>query len=278
MNNDVSFVDTHCHIGKSFYKDFLETEPPDPEVLVKEANEAGVKTLINVGASLASSIEACEDADRFDGVYSTLGVYPDNIGEVSVEKLTKEFEGLLKKHKKIVAIGEIGLDYTSKTIDEEKKEQMVYFEALLDWAGKLEPKLPLTIHCRDAWKDVENLVANAAKSANGGKYNGVFHCFTGTYEDAKWCVDHGFVLGIGGIITFKNGEGLRQVVKKIGIEHIVLETDCPWLAPEPYRGQVNYPKYIPVIAKKVAEVLDIDVEEGKRGVNLTSKRLKFTAD
>ena len=271
----MNYIDTHCHIGKSFYRDFLKAEPPDPAQIVKEANAAGVKTLINVGASLATSIEACVDAKRFEGVYSTLGIHPDNIGDASVDKVISEFEVLLKKHRKIVAIGEIGLDYTSKTTDEDKRKQMDYFVSLLDWAGKLEKKLPIIVHCRDAWADARRIVGEYSS-----KYGlrGVFHCFTGSYEDAKWCVDHGFVLGIGGIITFKNGEGLRQVVKKIGIEHIVLETDCPWLAPEPYRGQVNYPKYIPVIAEKVAEVLNIEAEEVKKGVNFTLKRLKFTAD
>lgn len=252
-----SFIDTHCHIGKSFYREFMKTEPPEPAQIVKEANEAGVKTLINVGASLASSVEACEDAEKFDGVYSTLGVHPENIAKAPAEDVISKFQGLLKSHKKIRAIGEIGLDYRVDTSDEEKKKQMDYFEAMLSFAGTLEPKLPIIIHCRDAWKDAERIVGQAAKK-HGLK--GVFHCFTGSYEDAKWCVDHGFVLGIGGIITFKNGEGLRQVVKKIGIEHIVLETDSPWLAPEPYRGQPNYPKYIPIIAKKVAAILEVSEE------------------
>lgn len=261
MNNEVGFVDTHCHIGRSFYRDFLKAEPPGPAQIAQEANKAGVKTLINVGADLSSSIEACQDAEKLEGVFPTLGVHPDNIAVASIDKVKSEFTKLLKKHKKICAIGEIGLDYTDRTTDQDKRDQKEFLSEMLAFAGALEKSLPVIIHCRDAWKDIQAIVGSAVKSTSAKKINGVFHCFTGTYEDAKWCVDHGFVLGVGGIITFKNGEGLRQVVKKIGIQHIVLETDSPWLAPEPYRGQVNYPKYIPVIAKKAAEVAGVDVIE-----------------
>ena len=185
--------------------------------------------------------------NKYDDVFATIGYHPSEVDDCNDDDLILLEEQL--KHKKVVGVGEIGLDYHYGKEDRDK--QIELFEKQLKIAEK--NILPVVIHSRDATEDTINILK---------KYNvrGVMHCFSGSIETAKIYTSMGFLLGIGGVVTFKNSN-LFKVVEEVGIENIVLETDSPYLTPEPFRGKKNSSKYIPYIAKRIAEILNISVEE-----------------
>jgi len=206
--------------------------------------------MIAVGIDLTSSKVAVEFALRFSEVYAAIGYHP-NESKLIDEQGWKELEKLTH-NPKVVAIGETGLDYYRRrsTI----RQQVLAFKKHLDLARKLN--LPVIIHDREAHRDVMKILK---KNSQGLKV--VVHCFSGDIDIAQQCIEEGYFLGIGGVVTFKNAQPLQMIVKNIPLEKIILETDSPFLAPHPFRGKPNEPKYIPLIAEKIAELKEISVKE-----------------
>lgn len=236
------FIDTHCHLSYDDYEDI--------DLIIKENKDAGVGKIIISGCSKDWIDESLELAEKYEDVFVTIGYHPSE-----VEYVTDELLELLEKqlkHDKVVGLGEIGLDYYYGR--ENKEKQLILFEKQLKIAE--DNGLVVVIHSRDATEDTISCLK---------KYNvkGIIHCFSGSVETAQIYIKMGFKLGIGGVITFKNSK-LHEVVKEVGIENIVLETDSPYLAPTPFRGQKNSSKYIPLIAEYIANVLGISVTDVAR--------------
>lgn len=236
------FIDTHCHISKEYYEDI--------DNLINECNDNNVKTLIISGCDKKSIIEGLEIINKYPNIYMTIGFHPSE-ANITTEEDLLWLEKILTTTKKIIGIGEIGLDYY--WVKDNKDMQRDLFKKQLDIAVKLN--LPIVIHSREATQETYDILK---------KYNlkGIIHCYSGSLEMAKEYIKLGYKIGIGGVLTFKNSN-LKEVVKSIDLENITLETDSPYLAPDPYRGKQNSPKYIPIIASKIAEIKEIDIEKVK---------------
>lgn len=236
--------DTHAH-----YDD--EAFDTDRDELLNSLPANGIARVVNVGSSLASCRHTIELTERYDFVYGAIGVHPSETGELSREDL--EWLRRACQSKKCVAVGEIGLDYYW---DEPEREiQKLWFSEQLDLAR--EQKLPVIIHSRDAAKDTADIMT--AKRA--GEIGGVIHCYSYTKETAKTFLDMGFYFGIGGVLTFKNARKLKEAAEYIPMDRIVLETDCPYLAPEPNRGKRNSSLNLPYVAAALAQLKGISEEE-----------------
>lgn len=237
-------IDTHAH-----YDDEVFSE--DREEVFRQIKDAGVGLLVNIGSSIDSARESVRLSRQYDFIYAAAGVHPSE-----VEELTEEDMDWISKaagEEKVVAIGEIGLDYHYDTPDRELQKK--WFIRQLGIAR--ETGLPVCIHSRDAAQDTLDIL----KGQKSEEIGGVIHCYSYGWEQAKIYMDMGFYLGIGGVVTFKNGKKLKEVVKKAPIERLVLETDAPYLAPVPYRGKRNHSGYLPLIAEAVAELKGMKKEE-----------------
>ncbi len=222
----------------------------DREELLNSMQENGIGTIINVGATWKSVTTGLELANQYPFVYAALGLHPDEVGDLNEER----FE-ILKaecQKEKVVAVGEIGLDYywDNESHDIQKK----WFIRQLELARELD--LPVIIHSRDAAEDTLKIMKEHAKGMRG-----VIHCFSYSKEMAEEYVKLGFHIGVGGVVTFKNGKKLKEVVEAIPIERILLETDSPYLAPEPYRGKRNSSLYLPHIAQMIADLKGLTYDE-----------------
>jgi len=197
--------------------------------------------------------------------FPMLGLHPCSVAKNFTQKL-EELYNYIDKYP-FIAIGEIGIDlYWDKTFLEEQKEA---FKTQINWAKK--HKLPIVIHSRNSFKEIYNILSKE-KDQNT---RGVFHCFSGTYEEALDIIDLGFYLGVGGVLTFKNSTTLSEVIKKIDLKHLVLETDAPYLAPHPMRGKRNEPKFLPLIVNKIAEIKNTSIELVKKITNENTDNLFF---
>lgn len=241
-NMDNFIIDTHSHIDM---KDF-----DDIEKVIKNALESGVKKIIVPSVDKNSFKKVIDLTTCYDNVYCALGIHPSEAHKA----IEKDFEEILKlsSGKKIVAIGECGLDYYwDKTYI---KEQKNVFEKQIHIANEL--KKSIIVHNREAHKDTFDILISNIKNINV-----VMHCFSGSYEFAKECIKQEFYIGIGGVITFKNAKKLHEIAKNIPLEYILLETDAPYLTPVPYRGKRNEPAYTKIIAEEIAKIRGISVEE-----------------
>lgn len=248
----MKLVDTHCHLdNEKFDEDRLE---------VIERIKENLEFCVNIGYDLASSKKSLELAKEYDFIYAVIGVHPIDIAEYS-EEIEKELE-ILGKNPKVVAIGEIGLDYHWMT--EPKEVQQERFKRQLELAERLNK--PVVIHTRDAMEDTVNILKEYPN------ITGVIHCYPGSLETAKQLVDR-FYLGIGGTLTFKNSKKAVEVVKDIPLDRIIIETDCPYLTPEPFRGKRNEPIYVEYVAKKIAEIKEISVEDVTKVTTENAKKL-----
>ncbi|MCM1143898.1 MAG: TatD family hydrolase [Blautia sp.] len=248
--------ESHAH-----YDD--EAFDKDREELLASLPANGIDTVINVGASLESCKTTLELMDKYPFIYGAIGVHPSETGALKEE----DFRWLQDccKLEKVVAVGEIGLDYHWK--EPEPPVQKRCFERQLGIAR--EVKLPVIIHSRDAAKDTLDMM----KSLHAGEIGGVIHCFSYTKEIAKEYLGMGYYFGIGGVITFANAKKLKEAVAYIPIENILLETDCPYLAPEPNRGRRNSSLNLPHIARAIAEIKGIDYEQTLRVTHENAERL-----
>lgn len=237
-------IDTHAH-----YDD--EAFAEDRDAVLEEIKKAGVGLVVNIGSSFETAKESVRLSEKYDFIYAAVGVHPSEISELTEEHMAWLLDTSQKE--KVVAIGEIGLDYH---YDEPERElQKKWFRRQLEIAR--EAKLPVCIHSRDAAKDTLEMLQEQRAEEIGG----VIHCYSYGWEHAKIYLDMGFYLGIGGVVTFKNGKKLKEVVKNAPIERLVLETDAPYLAPVPYRGKRNHSGYLPLVAEAVAELKGLSKEE-----------------
>ena len=229
------FCDTHCHIFKEYYDDIDE--------IIKNAKENNVNRLIVAGDNYNTSLEVLDLANKYDNIYGCVGLHPENVNE------NFDFNIFQDNLDKIIAVGEIGLDY--HYTNENRDDQIKILRKQLDIAQSLN--LPVVIHSRDATLDTIDILKD---------YNvkGVIHSFSGSYETAQIYLSMGFKLGVNGVITFKNAK-LKDVFKKLSVNDIVLETDSPYLTPEPNRGKRNEPANIHDIAVFVANLYNISLEE-----------------
>lgn len=237
----------------------------DREELLKQCQEQDIETIVNVSASLDSVKSTLTLAKRYPFIYGAVGIHPDEVGELNEETFFWLREQCLQP--KVVAVGEIGLDYYW---EKEKHElQKYWFRRQMDLAKEL--KLPMIVHSREAAADTLEEV----RKAHTSELYGVIHCFSYTPEIAKEYLDMGYYIGIGGVVTFKNAKKLKEVVKMLPLERILLETDCPYLAPEPNRGKRNSSLNLPYVAEAIGQLKGIDTEEVIRVTNANAKALYF---
>lgn len=236
--------DTHAH-----YDD--EQFDEDRDALLRSMKEAGIGNIVNIGANMASSQRSLDLAAEYDFMYAAVGVHPSDCAELDDEKIEKLEE--MSSFPKCVAIGEIGLDYYWP--EPEHDLQKKWFKRQIALAREVE--LPIIVHSRDAAADTVDIL----KSENAGELGGVVHCFSYSKEVAEECVKMGFYIGIGGVLTFKNGRKMKEVAEAIPMERIILETDCPYLAPEPFRGKRNSSLYLPYVVSAMAQIKGISEEE-----------------
>lgn len=237
--------DTHAH-----YDD--EKFDEDREQLLESLPENGIEAVIDVGASLESCAKAVELARRFPHVYAAIGVHPDHVGTLD-EADMNWLEETVRREPKVVAVGEIGLDYYWDISAHEI--QKIWFRRQLELARRVE--LPVIIHSREAAQDTFDIL----KQEDAGAIGGVIHCYSGSLEMAREYVKMGFYIGIGGVVTFKNAKTIKAVAQQIPLENLVLETDCPYLAPTPYRGKRNSSLYLPQVVKELSRLREISEEE-----------------
>jgi TatD DNase family protein len=275
-------VETHAHLD---YPDFA----PDFDDVLRRANEAGVTRIVTIGTSVESSRRAVDLAEKYPNVFAVIGVHPTYAEEAEEDVITPLRE--LAKSPRVVAIGETGLDYhelpsvaldrgkrafphqdltqaVAKALQYQTEEQIeagihdgaykskqaALFEQQLDLAVEL--RLNVVIHQRDAWDDTLEILREY-----GRQVSGVFHCFGGTLEQANEVLDLGHLVSFTGIVTFKNGKQVREVAAKVPIDSFMVETDCPYLAPVPFRGKRCEPAYTRLVADEIARARGISLEE-----------------
>lgn len=238
-----NIFETHAH-----YDD--EAFDEDREKLLEELPKRGVCGIITAGADLKSSVAAIKLAEKYSYIYSAVGIHPENISESLDSGYITELEKLLNTHKKIVAVGEIGLDYHFR--DDNKQIQKEVFLNQIELANKYD--LPVLVHDREAHGDTMEILKNT-------KPKGIVHCFSGSVEMAKEAVKLGMYLGIGGVVTFKNAKAIVDVVREMLIDVMVLETDAPYMAPVPFRGKRCDSSMIKYTAEKIAEIKNVDAQK-----------------
>lgn len=237
-------IDTHAH-----YDDRAFDE--DREELLASLKDAGVGTVINVGASWRGCRAAVDLSRRYDFIYATVGLHPDEVGCLDDEKMA-QLRTWAEVEKKVVAIGEIGLDYHNDV--EEHSVQQEWFVRQMELAD--EVGLPIAVHSRDAAQDTWDLV-----SSHAGKARGVIHAFSASAEMAMRYIDIGFYIGMGGVVTFKNGKKAKEVIAKIPLSSLLLETDAPYLSPDPFRGRRNNSANLIYVVRMIAALKGVTEEE-----------------
>ncbi len=245
-------IDCHCHL--------FESEDVVGEI--EEFKMAGGTHLICNGAGVETSKKALELAEKFPEVFATAGIHPEESSKHEILN-PKEFINILS-HRKVVAVGECGLDYYENTTEEEKQWQRELFEFNLNLAK--ETKLPIVVHCRNAFEDVYGMVKDL-------DIVGQMHCYTGNEKWMRKFVDLGWYISFGGILTFKSSHQLRDVVKMTPQERLLVETDAPYLAPEPIRGTRNKSQNVMIVARLIADLRGQTVEEVDRYTTENAKRL-----
>ena len=240
-------IDTHAH-----YDD--EAFNPDRDALLNSMAENGIEKVVNVCASISELYRTVELMEKYPFVYGAVGVHPDDAPQMTQDTLDEIRR--LSRMDKMVAIGEIGLDYYWHKEEQEHEVQKKMFAAQMDIAK--EEKLPFMIHSRDAAEDTLEIVKSYMQ---GGMYGGIIHCFSYSKEIAAQYLKMGLYLGIGGVVTFKNARKLKEVVEYAPLSQIVLETDCPYMSPEPNRGKRNSSLNLPYVAQAIADLKGITAEK-----------------
>lgn len=247
----MKIIDSHAHLNDESFNEDRD--------LVLERIKNEMDFVVNIGYDLKSSQVSVDYANKYDFIYATVGLHP-----AEEEEYNEELESKIKElalNKKVLAIGEIGLDYHWMT--KSKEEQARIFRSQMKLAEELN--LPVVIHTRDAMEDTINILKEFPK------VGGIIHCYPGSYEIAKMMSNRYFI-GVGGVLTFKNAKKLVDVVEKIDLSHIVIETDCPYMTPVPLRGTRNEPIYTKYVAQKISELKNISIEEVIRITNENTRR------
>lgn len=248
------FFDSHAHLDDRRFDE-------DREIIIDDLKNHGVGLIMNIGCDLPSSERSVELADRYDFIYAAVGSHPDDADHVDGALLDRY--RALAENPKVRAIGEIGLDYHYEDVP--RAQQIIAFEQQLELAEAL--KKPVIVHEREAHGDAMEIIGRHPEA------RGVFHCFSGSAEMALWLVERGWYIGFTGVVTFKNARRALEAVQALPIERILIETDCPYMAPEPYRGRRNDSRYVPLVAAKIAELKGISPEEAGEITTENAKRL-----
>jgi TatD DNase family protein len=248
-------IDSHCHLDFKPFRSRLD------EVL-SSAREVGVHTVVNIGADIETSRRSVELAANHEMIYAAVGVHPHDASTLDDAVLAELKQ--LTSHDKVVAIGEIGLDYYRDLSP--RQVQKKAFHHQMELAVML--KMPVVIHTRDAFRDTVDIVRDYAADLPGG----VFHCFPGTVDEAYEIFELGFVVGLGGVITYKDA-GMARVAAEVPLEKIVLETDAPYLTPVPHRGKTNEPAYLKHTCQKLAELRSISVGDVEKSTDRACQKL-----
>jgi TatD DNase family protein len=271
----MQLIDSHAHLDfDAFHDDF--------GAVLDRAREAEVAKMISIGVNLETSAQVIVLAEHYDEIFATVGVHPEEINRINLETLHDDMLTLAKSSSRVVAIGETGLDFYAATGDDlegnprlaldasAKESQVRLFQIHIDVAQHLS--LPLIIHIRNGEdEEAVNMAFEILK--NSGHSKGVIHCFTLGPDWAKRFVDLGFSIGFTGIITYKNAEDIRESVRSLPLEKILIETDCPFLAPQKYRGKRNEPAYVVEVATKIAEIHEITLDKVAEQTTINVKTL-----
>ena len=249
-------IDTHTHLDDARYND-------DREAMIARARESGVEAFLTIGCDLATSHAAVQLADRYPFVYASIGVHPHEVKHIG-DSWYDEFRQLAL-NKNVVAYGEIGLDYHYN--HSSPKEQRERFREQIQLAREL--RLPVIIHTREAQEDTVAILREEKASEIGG----VFHCFSGDAWLAKDALDLGFYLSFSGILTFPNATMLRDIAKNTPLDRVLIETDCPYLTPVPYRGKRNEPAYVSQVAQQLASIHGLPLDDVADQTSKNAKRL-----
>lgn len=247
--------DSHAHYDDEAFNE-------DREEVIEEIKNSGVVGVLNCGSSLEAARSSLELSKKYDFFYAAVGIHPEYADKVD-SKVIEELKEM-SKHPKVRAIGEIGLDYYYEENPEKDVQRKAFREQMM-LAEELE--LPVVIHDRDAHEDTLNIMKEFSK------VKGVVHCFSGSVEFARECLKLGYYIGFTGVVTFKNAKKILEVAKEVPLNRILLETDCPYMAPTPFRGKRNKSDYIQYIAEKLAEIKEITSEELLLNTNCNIKRL-----
>ena len=238
-----AWVDTHCHLFEARY----QKVPITAAQLYYQAIRNGAAWLCNVGIDVPSSQTVVATAAQLTNCYAAVGIHPHAAQKTQASDL--QVLEKLASAPKVVAIGEIGLDYYYLNSPKTAQQQIFHHQLALATAKKL----PVLLHIRDAFADLRQILSNYPVS-------GIAHCFTGSLEDAQWLIQRGFKISVSGIITFPNAQKLQNVIQQLPLSALVLETDAPYLAPQAFRGQINYPHYLRETAQKVAELKNLPLK------------------
>lgn len=248
------FIDTHVHLNDKKFTDI--------EQVIERAIANKVTHMINIGSDLESSKKAIEQSKLHQMLYSAIGFHPHGAKNVNIEDYDKLINWL--EEEKVLAVGEIGLDYhydfSPKDIQKEVFIKQMEIAQMYNY--------PVVIHNRESHKDVFDIL-----STFSNKVKGILHCYSGSYEMAVKLIDMGYYISVAGPVTFKNAKRLPEVVKKISLDRLLIETDCPYLAPVPYRGKRNEPSYVLEVAKKIAEIKGISLAEVARETTKNAQRI-----
>lgn len=249
-------IDSHVHLDDQRFD-------KDRDLLIKNLRNNGIEMVINIGADLQTSIASVSLAEKYDNIYAAVGVHPHSAKEV--DNSTIEILKTFAKRDKVVAIGEIGLDfyYDNSPRDIQRK----WFKEQLALAKEVD--LPVVIHTRDAAQETFDIL----KEAHDGSLRGVLHCYSGSPEMALEYIKMGFYISLAGPVTFKNARVSREVAKVVPLDKLLIETDCPYLTPEPYRGKRNEPIFVRYVAGTIAETRGISFEELAKVTNRNTKEL-----
>ena len=252
--------DTHAHVDDAAFDE-------DRKELLENLPKQGIKMLLNPGCSLETSRNAVKNAREYDYIYAAVGSHPDAADEVS-EEVLEEYRKLVRENPKVKAIGEIGLDYHYEDVPRERQQKA--FRAQMALAAELN--LPVIVHDREAHEDCLNIIKEFPE------VKGVFHCFSGSAEMAKQLAKLGWYVGFTGVVTFKNARRAVEAAAAVPEDRFVIETDCPYMSPEPFRGKRNDPSRVYRMAEKIAEIRGLSVEEVQRITLENGKRLYRIAE
>ncbi|AUG58817.1 MAG TPA: TatD family deoxyribonuclease [Ruminiclostridium sp.] len=250
------FFDSHAHYDDRRFDN-------DREEIIKDAFNNGVSYILNASSSRKSVAETVSLANEFEKIYAAVGIHPHDAKDMD-EDFLEELKNYAK-NPKVVAVGEIGLDYHYDFSP--RDTQKFWFKRQINLAKEL--KLPIIIHDREAHKDVLDIV----KSEKAGEVGGVFHCFSGSVEMAREVLNNNFYISLAGPVTFKNARKAAEVAEYVPIDRLLIETDCPYLTPEPYRGKRNYSAYVKYVAEKIAEIKGMELEEVAEKTTANAKKL-----
>ncbi|MBT5551327.1 MAG: YchF/TatD family DNA exonuclease [Nitrospina sp.] len=247
-------IDTHAHIDVADYDE-------DREAVIERARENGVQYMVNIGCDVESSYRSMELAEQHDFIYATAGIHPHDVKSINGDTYSHLRQLLL--HPKVIALGEIGLDYFKNYSPQD--EQRTHFRQQIQLAREMNK--PIIIHSRDAKEDIIAILSEFFPK-DPTAHSGIFHCFSGDQELADQALEMGFYISFSGSVTFKKAEDLREVAKSVPADRLFAETDCPYLTPVPHRGKRNEPAYVNITAEKLAELRGLKIEDVQRTMSL----------